>query len=83
MLCNLIRIASGDSNEHTQYTIFNIEKKITLNNSTFAPMVSPQRLKNKFETAVVNEPSEFEPLKVYCMYVCMYPGMHMRNRLNK
>ena len=23
-------------------------------------------LKNKFETAVVNEPSDFEPLKVYC-----------------
>ena len=25
-------------------------------------------LKNEFETAVVNEPSVFEPLKVYCIY---------------
>ena len=24
-------------------------------------------LKNEFETAVVNEPSMFEPLKVYCI----------------
>ena len=28
-------------------------------------------LKNEFETAVVNEPSVFEPLKFYCIYnVC-------------
>ena len=26
----------------------------------------PKGLKNVFETAVVNEPSEFEALKVYC-----------------
>ena len=26
-------------------------------------------LKNKFETAVVNEPSVFEPLKLYCTYI--------------
>ena len=26
----------GDSNEYTQYTIFNIKKKITLNDSTSA-----------------------------------------------
>ena len=26
-------------------------------------------LKNEFETAVVNEPSVFEPLKFYCMSV--------------
>ena len=25
---------------------------------------------NDFEIAVVNEPSVFEPLKVYCMYTC-------------
>ena len=25
-------------------------------------------LKNEFETAVVNEPSVFEPLKFYCMF---------------
>ena len=28
----------GDSNEYTQYTIFNIKKKITLNDSTSAAM---------------------------------------------
>ena len=26
-------------------------------------------LKNEFETAVVNEPSVFEPLKFYCIYL--------------
>ena len=26
-------------------------------------------LKNEFETAVVNEPSVFEPLKFYCTYL--------------
>ena len=26
-------------------------------------------LKNEFETAVVNEPSVFEPLKFYCIYI--------------
>ena len=25
-------------------------------------------LKNEFETAVVNEPSVFEPLKIYCIW---------------
>ena len=28
-------------------------------------------LKNEFESAVVNEPSVFEPLKSYCMYTYM------------
>ena len=27
-----------------------------------------KELKNEFETAVVNAPSVFEPLKVYCMF---------------
>ena len=51
----------GDSNENEQYTIFNIEKKITLD----YPKSAARGLKNKFETAVVNEPSVFEPLKFY------------------
>ena len=29
-------------------------------------MIISKGLKNEFETAVVNEPSEFEPLKFYC-----------------
>ena len=43
----------GDSNEYTQYTIFNMNKKNTLN--------YPKSV------AKVNEPSVFEPLKFYCM----------------
>ena len=57
----------GDSNGYTQYTVFNIKKKITLNYPKFAAKgIFSQGLKNKFETAVVNEPSVFEPLKFYC-----------------
>ena len=52
----------GDSNEYTQYTVFNIKKKITLNYPTSAA----KGLNNEFEKAVVNEPSVFEPLKFYC-----------------
>ena len=29
--------------------------------------IFPKGLKNEFETAVVNEPSVFEPLKLYCI----------------
>ena len=58
----------GDSNEYTQYTIFNIRKKTTLN---YLSQICSYGIffpwdKNKVETAVVNEPSVFEPLKVYC-----------------
>ena len=48
----------GDSNEYTKYTIFNIKKKITLN-YTKSVALGFKGLKNKFETAVVNEPSVF------------------------
>ena len=52
----------------TQYTIFNIKKKITLNYPKFAAIgFCSKGLKNEFETAVVNEPSVFEPLKLYCI----------------
>ena len=58
----------GDSNEYTQYTIFNIKKKITLNYPKSAAVYFfLQGLKNEFETAVVNKPSVFEPLKFYCI----------------
>ena len=59
----------GESNKYTQYTIFNIKKKMTLNYSTSAAMrFCSKGLKNEFETAVVNEPSVFEPPKFYHMY---------------
>ena len=58
----------GDSNEYTQYTIFKIKKKITLNYPKSAAMdFCSKGLKNVFETAMVNEPSVFEPLKFYCI----------------
>ena len=58
----------GDSNEYTLYTIFNIKKKITLNYPKSAAMeFCSTGLKNEFETAVVNEPSVFEPLRFYCI----------------
>ena len=57
----------GDSNEYIQYIIFNMNKKNTLNYPKSAAMgFFSKGLKNEFETAVVNEPSVFEPLKFYC-----------------
>ena len=63
----------GDSNEYTQYTIFNM-KKNTLNDPTSAAMDFFSRgLKNKFETAMVNKLSVFKSLNFYCImkiYTC-------------
>ena len=60
----------GDSNEYTQYTIFNMNKKNTINYpKSAATGFFSKRLKNEFETAVVNEPSVFEPLKFYCNFL--------------
>ena len=57
----------GDSNEYTQYSIFDIKKKITLNylkyNNVCSYGIFFQGLKNEFERAVVNESSVFESLK--------------------
>ena len=58
----------GDSNEYTQYIIFNIKKKITLNYPKSAAIrFFSKGFKTEFETAVVNKPSMFEPLKVCCI----------------
>ena len=59
----------GDSNEYTQYTIFQYRKE----NLPKLPQICyygicSKGLKNEFETVVVNEPSVFEPLKFYCIY---------------
>ena len=60
----------GDSNENTQYTVYNINTK---NHSKLSQVCSyeifSKGLKNEFETAVVNESSVFEPLKFYCIWV--------------
>ena len=56
----------GDSNKNTKYTIFSLIKKITLNYPKAAAMgFFCQGLQNEFQTAVVNEPSLFGPLKFY------------------
>ena len=58
----------GDSNEVSQYTVFNIMKKITLNCLKSAAVgFFLKGLKNEFETAVVNEPPVFEPVMGYCI----------------
>ena len=57
----------GDPNEYTQYTIFKIKTgKPPSIIQTLQLFDFSKGLKNEFETAVVNEPSVFEPLKVYC-----------------
>ena len=61
----------GDCNEYTQHAIINIKKKMTLNypkdNNVCSYEIFSKGLKNEFETAMVNEPSVFEPLKFYCI----------------
>ena len=58
----------GDSNEYTQYTIFNMNKKNTLNYPKSAVMgFFTKRLKNEIEIAVLYGPSVFEPLKFFCI----------------
>ena len=38
-------------------------------------------LKNKFETAVVNEPSVFEPLKFYCIFLFYSQSRKIQKKL--
>ena len=64
----------GNSNEYTQYAIFNMKKKKEKKEKH--PKLSQicsygkfsKELKNELETSVVNEPSVFEPLKFYCVF---------------
>ena len=58
----------GDSSEYTKYTIFINKKEITLHYPKSAVMgFFSKGLKNEFETAVVKEPSVFEPQKFCCI----------------
>ena len=57
----------GDAIEYTEYTISNIKRKIDRKHFKSAAMGLFLELKHEFETAVVNEPSVFEPLKFYCI----------------
>ena len=58
---------TGDSNEYTQHTIFSMKKKLTQNYHKPAVIEYFPGLDNELETAMVNEPSVFEPLKFYCI----------------
>ena len=58
----------GDSNEYTQYIIFQYEKEKHPKLSQICSYgIFSKGLKNEFERAMVNEPSVFEPLKFYCI----------------
>ena len=46
---------------------FSIHNKFSLNYPESAVLDFSKRPKDEFETAAVNEPSVFEPLKFYCM----------------
>ena len=64
----------GDSNEFTQYTIFQYKKENIHKLSQICNYgIFTKGHKNEFETAVVNERSVFEPLKVYCTYRSAQP----------
>ena len=57
-----------DSNENTQYTISNIKKENHPKLSRICSyLMFTKGLTNEFETAVVNEPSVFEPVKFCCI----------------
>ena len=57
----------GDLNEYTHYTISQYKKE---NHPKLSQICSygicSKEPKKEFETAVVNEPSVFDPLKFYC-----------------
>ena len=84
-VCRVFSLESphqGDSNEYTQYTIFNIKKKVTINypKSAAIPFFS-KGLKDEIETAVVNEPSVFEPRKFYCISFNSYEAFFLKSVL--
>ena len=58
----------SDSNEYTEYTIFEYKKEKQPKLSRICnSRIFSMGLQNEFEIAVVNEPSVFEPLKFYCI----------------
>ena len=62
----------GDSNEYTQHTVINMRKKITQNYLKYNYVCSyviflARDSRTSLETAVVNMPSVFEPLRFYCI----------------
>ena len=63
----------GDSNEYTQYTISQYKKEIHPELSQMCNSgLCSKGSNNEFETAMVNEPSVFKPLKFYCSSVAFH-----------
>ena len=60
----------GDSNENKSIP-FSVQKNLLNYPKYAATGFFSKGLKNEFETAVVNEPSVFEPLKFYCIWFCI------------
>ena len=58
----------GDFNEYTQYTIFNILKKINLNYPKSASMGFYSGTQERVRNSRGKRTSVFEPLKCYCKY---------------
>ena len=58
----------GDSNEYTQHTISQWNKKISPNLIFWSCCKNFVGLKNEFELTMVNEPSVFEPLRIDCIW---------------
>ena len=71
----------GESNEYTQYTIFDKLKKENHPKLFLICIfgIFSKGLKNEFETAMVDEPSVFEPLKFYCI---SFSCTHSKQLLN-
>ena len=57
----------GNSNENTQYTIFNIKRKKNLNYPKSAAMGFFLGTQAPVLSSMVSEPSVFKPLKFYCI----------------
>ena len=63
----------GDSNKIRNIPFSIYKRKISLNYPKSAAVgFFFKGLKDQFETAVVNEPSVFEPLKFYCILYCQW-----------
>ena len=71
-IISLESLHGGDSYEYIQYTISPICKrkspKIIRSLQVWDFGIFSNELKHEFKTSVVNEPSEFEPHKVYSIF---------------
>ena len=61
----------GNSNEYTQYTIFNNKKEKPSQVCSYR--IFSKGLKNEFKTALVNKQSVFEALEVCCIWTWLCP----------